>query len=246
MEHDAPAVRARDLWFAYRGDRWVLRGVNLTVPRGAFLTVMGPSGAGKTTLLRLLAGLLRPQRGSVELLGHETSGGVPPPLRRQIGYIPQQLGLVRNMTALENVLMGALGRLRGPGPLMGLFPRTEVERAREYLELLGIGHKAEERVSHLSGGERQRVAIARTLLQGPSIVFADEFVSDLDLPRAAEVLERMQELGRRQELTFVLNLHELPLVHEYGDLVLVVRDGGVVFSGQAREVTWSTLQGALA
>ncbi|HKZ50689.1 MAG TPA: ATP-binding cassette domain-containing protein [Dehalococcoidia bacterium] len=242
MPESGWAVKAEDLWFAYHSDLWAVKGVGLTVPWGAFLMVLGPSGAGKTTLLKLLSGLLRPCQGRVELLGHATDNGFPPKLRPRVGYIPQQLGLVRSMTALENVLMGALGRQRGLGPLFGLFPNREMERAKECLALLGIAHKARAKVYQLSGGERQRVAIARTLLQGPAIVFADEFVSDLDLPRAAEVIGEMRDIGSSEGITFVINMHELSLVQEFGDDIIIVRDGMIVHQGVASDVTWSMLQ----
>ncbi len=243
MKESCP-VRVQDLWFAYRGEEWILKGISLEVPRGAFLAIMGPSGAGKSTLLRLLAGLLRPQRGSVEVLGHPPHNGRSPQARARIGYIPQQLGLVRNMSALENVLMGALGRTRGLAPYLGLFPRDELCRALALLEELGIGHKAQQKAFQLSGGERQRVAIARALMQQPEVVLADEFVSDLDLPRAAEVLSTMKEMGRAQGVTFVVNMHELPLVHDYADLVTVLHAGRVTFRGPARDVSWAQLEDA--
>jgi len=230
------ACRAEGVWFAYRQTDWVLKGVNLEVREAAFLTILGPSGSGKTTLIKVLAGLLKPQAGRVELLGQVLNNGVQPDLRQQVGYIPQQLGLVREMTALENVLLGGLGRMPGIGPLLGIFPKHEVERAREYLAFLGIEHKAREKVYCLSGGERQRVAIARTLLQGPKVVFADEFVSDLDLPRAAQILQAMRELGRREGVAFVINLHDIPLVQELGDEVVVLKGGNVVLRGLARDV----------
>ncbi len=240
------AVRAHDLWFAYRKGRWVLQGVGMEVPQRAIFAIMGPSGAGKPTLLRVLAGLLRPQRGEVCILGNDVHNGAPKDLRRRLGYIPQQLGLVRSMTALDNVLMGALGRLAGPGPLLGLFPKAEVERAHELLVALGIGHKAREKVFRLSGGERQRVAIARALMQDPLVVFADELVSDLDLPLAAEVMGRMRELAASLGITFVMNMHELPLVREYCHWALIMRGGQVLFQGRAEAVTWELLQEALS
>jgi phosphonate transport system ATP-binding protein len=240
-----PAVEAEGVWFAYRGEAWVLRDVSLAVPAGGMAMVMGPSGAGKTTLLKVLAGLLRPQRGALRILGVGVEGGVPPSLRPLIGYIPQQLGLVRNLTALENVLMGALGRSRGVGVLFGLFPRPEVERAWAILDLLGIRHKAREKVIHLSGGERQRVAIARTLLQRPKVVLADEFVSDLDLPRAAEILRLVRQVGWREGITFLMNMHEVQLVQEFGDTVFLVKEGRVLHQCPGSHVTWTLLQEVL-
>ncbi|MFN3975221.1 MAG: phosphonate ABC transporter ATP-binding protein [Dehalococcoidia bacterium] len=238
-------LQAEGVWFAYRPGVWVLRDVSLAVAQGSLAMVMGPSGAGKTTLLKVLAGLLRPQRGVVRVLGVEAQKGLPRSLRPQVGYIPQQLGLVRSLTALENVLMGALGRQRGVGVLLGLFPRYEVERARSALELLGIGHKAYEKVFRLSGGERQRVAIARTLLQRPKVVLADEFVSDLDLPRAAEILRLMRQVCQREGMTFIMNMHEVQLVQEFGDQVYMVKDGQVRHQCVGREVTWELLQEVL-
>lgn len=241
MDHPT-TVRCEDLWFSYPGQSPVLRGISLEVPEGSFWAIFGPSGAGKTTLMKCLAGLLRPQRGQIALLGHAVNGnGLPGWLRLKVGYIPQQLGLVRGLTALENVLLGSLGRSGGLSSVLGAFPKDEVERAREYLALLGIGQKAQEKAYRLSGGERQRVAIARTLLQGPRIIFADEFVSDLDLPRATQILTTLRELGRRQRLTFVMNLHEVEVTHQVADQALVLKAGCLVHQGPARELSTAEL-----
>ncbi len=142
--------------------------------------------------------------------------------------------------------MGAIARMPGPLPLLGVFPQAEVEPALAYMDFLGIAQKAQERVFRLSGGERQRVAIARTLLQHPKIVFADEFVSDLDLPRAAQILRAMRELGRRENIAFVINLHEIPLVQEIGEQVVILKEGKLVYQGKAHEISLSLVQGVLA
>jgi len=234
----APAVRVEDLWFAYSGAEWVLRGVDLEVPAGGFWAIMGPSGAGKTTLLRILAGLLPFPRGAVSLLGHPLRGRPGPAFRRMVGYIPQQLGLVRGLTALENVLLGSLARHNGWRTALGFFPRAEIERAQALLALLGLGDKAGEKVFRLSGGERQRVAIARTLMQDPQLILADEFVSDLDLPRAAQVLAFVHRMARERGLTVILNLHELQLVQEFADHVVILKRGRVVYESPAPRLTW--------
>jgi len=234
-----PAVEVRDLWLAYRPGQWVLKGVNLTVPRGELWVVMGPSGAGKTTLMKVLAGLLPFQRGTVEVMGFRLRGEPPRLFRRAVGYIPQQLGLVRGLTALENVLLGTLAQHGGWGLTFGFFPREEVARARDYLGMLGLGDKAGVRVFNLSGGERQRVAIARTLMQDPQLILADEFVSDLDLPRAARILETIRGLVRERGLTLLMNLHEIQLVQELADRVVVIKGGQVVYRGPAQALDWS-------
>ena len=241
------ACRANAVWFAYRNDAWILRDISLQIPVSGFLTILGASGSGKTTLLKILAGILSPQRGSVELLGQTLNENLraTSALRQQVGYIPQQLGLVRGMTTLENVLLGAVGRMNPVLPLLGIFPKREIERAREYLNLLGIVHKASEPVYRLSGGERQRVAIARTLLQQPRIVFADEFVSDLDLPRAAQVLQAMRDLSAREQIAFVINLHEIPLVQEIGDQVVILKQGTIVERSTAHDLSFAHVREVL-
>jgi phosphonate transport system ATP-binding protein len=236
------AVMVEDLWFAYRPGAWILKGVSLRVPPGGFWAVMGPSGAGKTTLMRILAGLLPIPRGRVFLLGHSLHEGLPPAMRRMVGYIPQQLGLVRGLTALENVLMGALARHDGWRTALGFFPRAEIERAYALLAALGLAEKAGEKVIRLSGGERQRVAIARTLMQDPQVILADEFVSDLDLPRAAQVLARVRELARERGLTVILNLHEIQLVQEFADHVAVLKEGRIVHESAAAALSWPALR----
>lgn len=235
------ALRTEGVWFAYREPDWILKDVSLACSLRNVMMIMGPSGSGKTTLLKVLAGILRPQRGKVEVLGVEIQGGISRELRPAIGYIPQQLGLVRSLTALENVLIGALSRI-GPGRgLLGLFPGHEIEQARAALDLMGISHKVREKVFRLSGGERQRVAIARTLLQRPRLVLADEFVSDLDFPRAAEILTLMRRVAEKEDIAFVMNMHDAQLVQEFGDQVLMVSNGQILHECSAQEINLDRL-----
>jgi phosphonate transport system ATP-binding protein len=222
------ALRAEGLWFAYRETEWVLKEISLSVPQGKITIIMGPSGSGKTTLLKILAGILNPQRGQVEIFDHRITYQRQRAISSLIGYIPQQLGLLRNLTALENVLMGALGRCGNGRALLGLFPRHEIEKATAALELMGIAQKAGEKVFHLSGGERQRVAIARTLLQRPKVVIADEFVSDLDMSLAVEILARIRRAAEQEQLTFIMSMHRQGLVREFAENVLTLRDGKIV------------------
>lgn len=221
------ALRAEGLWFAYRGAGWILKDLGLSAPRGKVTIITGPSGIGKTTLLKILAGILTPARGRVKILNQGIANQSQRVISSLIGYIPQQLGLVRNLTALENVLMGALGRCGNGKVLLGLFPRDEIEQAKSALDLMGIAHKANEEVFRLSGGERQRVAIARTLLQHPQVVVADEFVSDLDMPMALEILGRIRRAAQRERLTFVMSMHRQGLVREFAENVVALKDGRI-------------------
>ncbi len=222
------ALQAEGISFAYQGEEWVLKDISLALPRGKVTMIVGPSGSGKTTLLKILAGIVYPQRGQVQVLNHKIGKRSQRSLYSLIGYIPQQLGLVRNLTSLENVLMGALARCGHGKIMLGLFPRHEIEQARAALDLMGIGDKSSERVFRLSGGQRQRVAIARTLLQRPRVVLADELVSDLDLALASEILKLMREAAEREQMTFLVNMHEAQLVREFADQVLILDRGQIV------------------
>ncbi|OGQ52630.1 MAG: hypothetical protein A2W66_05335 [Deltaproteobacteria bacterium RIFCSPLOWO2_02_56_12] len=228
MDNTDIALRAEGICFAYRDKEWVLRDISLSIPRGKATMIMGPSGSGKTTLMKVLAGILDPQRGRVEVLNHEIGKRTRRSLYSLIGYIPQQLGLVRNLTSLENVLMGALGRCGHGRVMLGLFPHHEIEQAQAALDLMGISDKSSEKVFRLSGGQRQRVAIARTLLQRPRVVLADEFVSDLDLDLASEILRLMRQVAEREQMTFIANMHEPQLVREFADQVLLLDHGELV------------------
>jgi phosphonate transport system ATP-binding protein len=226
---DLPAaLHAERLWFSFRNHDWVVKNISLAIPAGKHTVIMGPSGIGKTTLLRVFAGLLKPNEGHVRLFGQPTQKLKPRELSALVGYIPQQLGLVRNLSALENVLMGALGRLTDSKALLGLFPRDEMEKARAALEMMGIEDKSSEQVFRLSGGERQRVAIARTLLQHPRIVIADEFASDLDLALASEILARIRRAAELEKITFIMSMHRIGLARQFGDAVLALRNGELV------------------
>jgi phosphonate transport system ATP-binding protein len=124
--------------------------------------------------------------------------------------------------------MGALGRLGDTASLLGLFPKAEIDAAHAALKMMGIDHKSDAQVFHLSGGERQRVAIARTLLQRPRIVIADEFASDLDLAMAYEILDRIRDAAEQEKITFIMSMHRIGLARRFGDEVLALEGGTIV------------------
>lgn len=224
---EPPAIEAQGVWFGYRPNSWILRDVSLAVPPRGLVGITGPSGSGKTTLLKVLGGFLRPQRGRVTLHGRQLKHQPGREQRRRVGYIPQQLGLVRGLTALENATMGALGRMGGLTSILGLVPESEVRLAGSWLERLGIADKAAERAFKLSGGQRQRVAIARTLVQKPEVVLADEFVSGLDQERAIEIIELLKEIGQEAGIGFVFTMHEPDLMERFATQIVALEDGAV-------------------
>ncbi len=238
------AVSVRDLWFAYRDAPPILRGVTLEARTGEMTVILGESGGGKTTLLRILKGLVTPLRGEVEVLGSPLRRGRMGRLDPRVAYIPQQLGLIRSQSVLTNTLTGALARTGTWRSLLGLVPAEHTQEARAVLEMLGIGEKAALPVQTLSGGERQRVAIARSLMQHPSVVLADEFVSQLDVVTSREIMALARGVAD-QGVALVMTTHELDLAREFADRVIVLREGEVVLDTPARDVDEAALVRAI-
>lgn len=208
-----PPLALRDVAFAFPGRPPVLTRASLNVPAARTTIVMGANGSGKTTLLRIAAGLLRPQRGSA-LAGDGRPAGAA--LRDgRIGYVPQQLGLVRSASVLDNVLLGGSHAI-GARSLLGLYPADVVDRAQAALDLVGLREKAERAARDLSGGERQRVAIARTLVQKPDVIVADELIASLDALQAHAVMGVVRDL-RAEGVAILLALHQIDVALAHAD-----------------------------
>ena len=234
MSEELSALEAIDLSFGYRAGRPVLKDVDLAARAGEVTMVLGVSGSGKTTLLKICKGLLAPQKGTVRILGQPVAtAAARGRLDPRVAYIPQQLGLVRTLSVVENVLTGALARLPVVPSLIGAFPAVEQELAEDLLGRVGIRHKAKEKVFALSGGERQRVAIARALMQVPEVLLADEFISDLD-PVTSETIMRIISQIAGEGVAVVMTTHEMEIVRAYGEHVVVLRDGEKVLDLGAR------------
>lgn len=200
-----PVVRIAGVDAAYARPT-VLRDITLTVARGEFVGLVGPSGAGKTTLLRLLTGGVEIRRGAVEVLGQTVVRGRPP---HGVGYVPQ-LGTVDPdfpLTVREVVLLGDAAS-SSPVPW---FSRDEKRRADALLERLGIGRLASRPIVELSGGQRQRMFLARALARRSELLLLDEPTSGVDLATRAEVLRLLGEL-HHDGLTVVLTTHDLNFV----------------------------------
>lgn len=215
-------IEAADLHRSYRIGKKsieVLHGIDLTISRGERVFLCGPSGAGKTTLLYTLAGLERPERGSVKIDGTDLYGLGP---RKQaafrnakIGYIFQNYLLLPELTALENVLV--------PGAIGGKDARAAALAA---LERVGLAERAEHLPAELSGGEQQRVAIARALVNHPPVLFADEPTGNLDSRNSGEVMDLLLGLAAESGTTLVVVTHDERLATR-GDRKLVIRDGKI-------------------
>jgi phosphonate transport system ATP-binding protein len=226
-------LQARGLWFSYNSRLPVLRGVGIDLHKGEVAMVLGRSGSGKTTLLRVLKGLLRPQRGTVR----EFKNGDNGTRGRGLAYVPQTLGLVRSLTALDNAVTGAISRVGTARSLLHAFPRDILEEARELIARLGIASKLHEPVYRLSGGERQRVAIARALMQRPSLILADEFVSQLDPITAEDILGMMRDIASERNVSLLITTHETDIVEAYADRVIVMREGRIVHDSPRADIS---------
>lgn len=221
------AVQMNRVSTSYEGGIPALEQVSLSIARGTNYAIVGPSGSGKSTLLKLMNGMMAPTAGTVRM-GYARPDSGDRAFRKmmhRIGYIPQNLGLVRNTSVLENVLVGALPRMGLLASALKRFPPAEVAEARRIIGQVGLGGKESRRAHMLSGGERRRVAIARALMQRPDVLLADEIVSELDQATAREIMDLLADAQGRLGLTAVMVHHDIRLALEYANRVAVIRDG---------------------
>jgi phosphonate transport system ATP-binding protein len=241
---DAPAaVRMEGVWAGYPAGPPALRGVSLEVARGERRVVVGPSGSGKSTLLKVLAGLIRPSAGQVRVMG--ARAGEHRRGAAQVGYVPQNVGLVATATVLQNVMLGALARTSAIRSALGAFPRDEYDNAAEALDSTGLAHLSGRRAHELSGGERRRLAVARALVQRPDLLLADEFLSELDDLTAERVLGALDSARRRLGMTIVMVEHNLRVACDFADRVTVLGAGEVVADAPSSELDPTILRGLL-
>ena len=220
-----PVIETKDLWRVYPSKTNAegipaLRGVNLEVLPGMFVTLKGRSGSGKTTLLNCLAGLDRPTSGSVQVLGHDLMQMDDQQLtewrREQIGLVFQSFGLLPTLSAYENIEL--LLRIKGDDF------EARHKRAIECLEIVGLSRWRDHRPYEMSGGQQQRVAIARALANHAELILADEPTGELDSKTTGELLTFFRELVENQHITMLMVSHD-SLVDKYVHQVLTLKDG---------------------
>ena len=219
-------ISARDVRKSYQMSKRkieVLKGVSLDVRRGEFLALQGASGAGKSTLLHLLGGLDKGDSGTISFneqkLDSLSSGDLARLRGRSIGFIFQSYHLLPELDALENVSV--------PGRLLGV-PAAEAEqRGRQLLERVGLGHRLEHRPTELSGGEQQRVAIARSLMNKPVLLLADEPTGNLDSNTGGEIMGLLRALQKEEGTTMIIATHDDHLAAQAERIIRLV-DGQIV------------------
>ena len=223
-------IKITDVYKTYTmGDNIVnaLDGINFTVEKGEFLSIMGPSGSGKSTLMNILGCLDRPTKGSYMLDEREVSEYSDDELaitrNKKIGFIFQSFNLLPRMSSLQNVAL--------PMVYAGADDKTRLVAAKTALERVGLGDRVEHRPNELSGGQRQRVAIARALVNNPSIIMADEPTGNLDTKSGNDIMAMFKELNK-EERTVILVTHE-PEIAAQANRTVYVRDG-VIISDERR------------
>jgi putative ABC transport system ATP-binding protein len=223
-----PIIQIRDLRKVYQtGKVFVeaLRGVNLQVPSGEFLSIVGPSGSGKSTLFHIVGGLTPPSGGQVVVAGQDLSktgeAGRSALRRSKVAFVFQKFNLLPNLTARDNIRTALYISGRGTHSFHAEFENI--------LELLGIAKRLDHKPSELSGGEQQRVAIARALATGPAILLADEPTGNLDTANSLAVLKLLRDLNDRLGQTILMITHNAEAA-EYGHRIVHMRDGQIVSS----------------
>jgi len=217
-----------------KGPFQALVDVNIHIPRGDFVAIIGRSGAGKSTFLRTLNGLLIPTQGRVlvedtditKLRGRELQK-----YRRRVGFIFQQFNLVTRLSVMDNVLHGRLGYLPTWRGLLGLYTERDYQIARKQLERVDLSAKETARVDSLSGGQMQRVAIARAMAQEPTLMLADEPAANLDPVLSEEVMITLRRFNQQDGVTVVVNIHALDLAVKYAKRIIAFKRGRLVFDG---------------
>ena len=219
-----------------------LHDVSLSVPEGQMIALVGLSGSGKSTLLRHLNGLLLPTSGTVRTLSTDVgraSRRELRELRRDVGFVFQQFGLVGRISAMENVLSGALGSLKGPRFGVSMYPKALRRQALENLDRVGLADQAFQRADTLSGGQMQRVAIARSLMQSPKLLLADEPVASLDPESSAQVMDILFRIVIEDQLTVICTLHQVELAMGWAKRIVGLRDGVVVLDQLVSDIEQS-------
>lgn len=220
------------------GERRALDGVSLALARGDMVALIGPSGAGKSTLLRAVAGLvpIDADDGRIDAFGQpvQAHGRIVDDVRRiraRIGFIFQQFNLVGRLSLFTNVALGMLGRIGVLRGVLGLWPHEQKLRVMASLVRVGLADRAAQRSDALSGGQQQRAAIARALVQGAEVIFADEPVSSLDPVAARHVMELLRDLNRTDGISMMITLHQVEHALRYCSRVIAMKDGRVTYDG---------------
>lgn len=227
----------RHLRKEYRAGVPILKDVSLEIEGRGVTAIIGPSGTGKSTLIRCINRLVDPTSGEMIFMGQdlaEVSGRALRQARRRIGMVFQEYNLVERLSVIENVLCGRLGYVAVWRAWLRKFPPSDIERAFQLLDAVGLGDFATIRADQLSGGQRQRVGIARALMQEPDLLLADEPTSSLDPKTSVEIMELIARRAGERDIPVIVNIHNVELARRFADRIVGMSEGKVVFDGPPR------------
>lgn len=237
-----PMIQLKDVTKVYDNGTVGLKDINLEIDKGEFVVVVGLSGAGKSTLLRSINRLQDISEGDILIDGKSITKAKGKDLRlirRDIGMIFQSFNLVKRSSVLRNVLTGRVAYYPTWKTTFNLFSKEDKQKAYEALQRVDLADKVYTRADQLSGGQQQRVAIARVLTQNPKIILADEPTASLDPQTSRRVMHDLKMLNEEYGMTVLANLHSVELAREFGDRVIGVRAGQIVYDGKMSETPQS-------
>jgi iron complex transport system ATP-binding protein len=243
--HDAPhiAYEIESVRFRYHaessdGADWILDDVGFQVKTGEVLGIVGPNGSGKTSLLKILANILSPRQGTLRLFGNDLATLTQHNMARLVAYVPQDTQQSFPFTVAETVMMGRFAQRRRTvwSGGFGWEDEMDIAVAAQAMATVDIAHLAQRLVPDLSGGERQRTVIARALAQSPMVLLLDEPTAFLDLQHQIDICRVIRQFKEERGLTIVLVSHDLNLVSQYCDRILLLDHGRVVRLGCPEEV----------
>jgi len=206
-----------------------LKGVDLKINKGEFVSILGPSGSGKTTLLRTINGLETSTGGEIYFDNKKVNNNNISDVQKKTGMIFQEFNLVNNLSAINNVLTGLLNSSNKFLSLFYLFSKEQKIEALRSLETVGLLEKSHNRSDELSGGQRQRVGIARAIIKKPLLLLADEPVASLDPKSSNLILSLLKKINQEFGTTILCNLHQVDLAKKYSDRVVGLMDGKIIF-----------------
>jgi iron complex transport system ATP-binding protein len=221
----------KDISLDFR-DKSILLDLSFSVSGGEFFVIIGPNGAGKTSLLKVLAGLQKPDQGSVIVKGKNISQYRRRNLSQIMAIVPQQIEVGFPFTVADTVVMGRSPHLG----ILGMEGENDFYIAGEAMKFTEVAHLADRKLYQLSGGELQRVIIARAICQQPEIILLDEPTTALDPAHQLKIMDLMEKFRREQGTTVIMVSHDLNLASMYGDRLLLLKEGRVIKTGEPAEV----------
>jgi phosphonate transport system ATP-binding protein len=219
-----------------------LKGVDLKINKGEFVSILGPSGSGKTTLLRTINGLETSSGGEIYFDNKEVNNNNILEVQKKTGMIFQEFNLVNNLSAINNVLTGLLNSSNKFLSLFYLFSKKQKIEALRSLETVGLLEKSYIRSDELSGGQRQRVGIARAIIKKPLLLLADEPVASLDPKSSNLILSLLKKINQEFGTTILCNLHQVDLAKKYSNRVVGLIDGKIIFDEKSSNINETYLE----